>query len=169
VDELAAAMHGQLLRPGDPAYDPARRIWNDMIDRRPALVARCADDQDVAAAIGLARDGELALAVRGGGHGVAGQALCEGGLVIDLSSMRQVEVDQGGRTVRAQGVLPSADRPGRIFGRWRVVHPEGDIAFLEASWSDSDHVLIATAPRRGSSLGTAPRPRRDLIPWMTRA
>ena len=84
---------GELLGPADPGYDEARRIYNGAIDRRPALVARCADADDVAAAIGLARELDLPLAVRAGGHGVAGHAICEGGVVVDLTRMRRVEVD----------------------------------------------------------------------------
>ncbi|MER5219967.1 FAD-binding oxidoreductase [Streptomyces flaveus] len=103
VEELASRFRGQLIRPGDPGYEPAREIWNGMIDRHPALVARCDGDEDVIAAVSFARDNELPLAVRGGGHGVAGHALCDGGVVIDLSEMTAVDVDPEGLTARAQG------------------------------------------------------------------
>ncbi|NBM16309.1 FAD-binding protein [Streptomyces sp. GC420] len=109
MDEFASRLHGTLGRPGDPDYDRARTVWNGMIDRHPALVARCADDEDVIAAVGFARDNGLPLAVRGGGHGVAGHALCDGGLVIDLSGMRRVDVDPRTRRVRAQGGCTLAD------------------------------------------------------------
>ena len=112
VDGLASSLRGQLILPGQPDYDPARQIWNGAIDRRPALVARCAGGEDVVAAVNFARDNELPLAVRGGGHGVAGHALCDGGLVIDLSEMRAVDVDPDGLTARAQGgcTLGDVDR-----------------------------------------------------------
>jgi FAD/FMN-containing dehydrogenase len=92
-----------LLTPSDPGYDVARAVWNGAIDRRPALIARCADADDVAAALALARERGLEVAVRGGGHGVAGWAVCDGGLVIDLSPMRAVAVDARARTARAGG------------------------------------------------------------------
>src|SRR5215211_5419672 len=93
VDEFTSRLKGELIRPDDAGYEPARQIWNGMIERRPALVARCAGAEDVVAAVNFARDNGLLLAVRGGGHGVAGHALCEGGLVVDLSEMRAVDVD----------------------------------------------------------------------------
>jgi FAD/FMN-containing dehydrogenase len=93
----------QLIGPGDPDYDEARRVWNGAIDRRPALIARCGGADDVAAALRLARERGLEVAVRGGGHGVAGWAVCDDGLVIDLSAMRGVSVDPGARVARAEG------------------------------------------------------------------
>jgi FAD/FMN-containing dehydrogenase len=112
VDGLASSLRGQLILPGHQDYEAARQIWNGMIDRRPALVARCAGTEDVVAAVNFARDNELPLAVRGGGHGVAGHALCDGGLVIDLSEMRTVDVDPDGLTARAQAgcTLGDVDR-----------------------------------------------------------
>ena len=103
ADALAGALHGRLIRPGDPEYDDARRVWNGLIDRRPALIARCADTDDVVRAVGFARDNRLLLAVRGGGHNVAGFGTCDGGMVIDLSAMQGVTVDAAARTVRAEG------------------------------------------------------------------
>jgi FAD/FMN-containing dehydrogenase len=103
VQELRDALRGELVLPGDPAYDEARSVWNGMIDRRPALIARCTGTSDVIAAIGFARSEGLTVAVRGGGHNVAGNATCDGGLVIDLSPMKGVQVDAEARTVKAQG------------------------------------------------------------------
>jgi FAD/FMN-containing dehydrogenase len=95
-----------LIRPGDPLYDEARKVWNGAIDRRPALIARCADAQDVVDALQLGRERELEIAVRGGGHGVAGLAVNDGGLVIDLSPMKAITVDAERRTATAgPGVL----------------------------------------------------------------
>src|SRR3990170_3861976 len=93
VDGLRARFRGALLRPGEEGYDEARRIWNGAIDRRPALIARCAGADDVAEAVRFARERELLVSVRGGGHAVAGHAVCDDGLMIDLSLMKAVRVD----------------------------------------------------------------------------
>ena len=90
---------GRLIGPGDADYDEARAVYNAMIDKRPALIARCADADDVATAVGFARDHDLLLAIRGGGHNVAGTAVCDDGIVIDLSAMRAVWVDVGSAPV----------------------------------------------------------------------
>jgi FAD/FMN-containing dehydrogenase len=103
VEDLAVSLQGELIRRGDPSYDAARQLWNGMIERRPALIARCAVPEDVATAVRFVRDNGLLLAVRGGAHGVAGHALADGGLVVDLSAMRGVEVDAETRTARAEG------------------------------------------------------------------
>src|SRR5438128_1380566 len=88
VQELSAGLRGALLRPGDEGYDGARRIWNGMIDKRPALIARCTGVADVLSAVRFARAHHQLVAVRGGGHNVAGNAVCDGGLMIDLSLLK---------------------------------------------------------------------------------
>ncbi|UQA62550.1 FAD-binding oxidoreductase [Polyangium aurulentum] len=103
IAPFAASLRGALLRPGEPGYDDARHLYNAMIDRRPALIARCAGPEDVAAGVAFAREHGLLLAIKGGGHNVAGSALCDGGLVLDLSGMRAVRVDPEARTARAEG------------------------------------------------------------------
>src|SRR5947209_14440967 len=103
VQELRDALKGELVLPGDAGYDTARLVWNGMIDRRPAMIASCHDAGDVIAAIGFARSEGLVVAVRGGSHNVAGNATCDGGMVIDLSPMKAVHVNAEAGTVRAQG------------------------------------------------------------------
>src|SRR5215470_5804519 len=100
VRDLRTSLSGTLLVPGDEGYEAARRIWNGMIDKHPALIARCADTADVVRAVTFARERELLLAVRGGGHSFPGYSTCDGGLVIDLSPMRSVVVDTDARTAR---------------------------------------------------------------------
>jgi FAD/FMN-containing dehydrogenase len=118
VDRLSGFVRGPVLGPGDEGYDAARRIWNGAIDRRPACIARCTGVADVVAAVRFARERDLRVAVRSGGHGVGGQALCDGGLVIDLSPMKGVRVDSVARTARAEaGVLwGELDRETQLFG-----------------------------------------------------
>ncbi|MFC6287827.1 FAD-binding oxidoreductase [Nocardioides sp. GCM10027113] len=109
---------GEFLTPGDPAYDEARRLHNAMIDKRPSVIARCTSADDVVAALAYAREHGLEVAVRGGGHGVAGTALVEDGLVVDLSRMREVEVDPDRRTARVAGgaLMTDLDRACQPHG-----------------------------------------------------
>src|SRR5690606_39795795 len=118
VEDLRAALRGQLLLPGQDGYDEARRIWNGAFDRRPALIARCAGAADVMRAIDFARAHDLLVAVRGGGHSLSGQSVCDGGLMIDLSRMRGIRVDPAARRARAEpGVLlGELDRETQAFG-----------------------------------------------------
>ena len=109
VEELRRNISGQVVLPEDAAYDDARRIWNAMIDKRPALIVRCASTADVARAVNFARDSGLLLAVRGGGHNIAGNAVCDGGIVIDLSQMRAAKVDPGSRRITIEGGATLAD------------------------------------------------------------
>jgi FAD/FMN-containing dehydrogenase len=103
LEALAAAFSGTILQPGDEGYDDARRVHNGLIDRRPAVIARCAVTADIQDAVKLARANELEISVRGGGHNVAGRAVAEGGVMIDLSPMRGIHVDPAAQTARAQG------------------------------------------------------------------
>ena len=89
TSQLRQSFRGQLIRRDDPEYDEARRVWNGMIDKRPAMIARCSGTADVMAAVNFARDCAVPFSVRGGGHNVAGRAVCDDGLVIDLSRMRR--------------------------------------------------------------------------------
>lgn len=98
-------LHGSTLLPGDEGYDIARRVWNGMVDKRPALIVQCADTDDVVSCVNFAREHEVQFSVRGGGHNYAGKAVCERGLVIDLSLMKGIRVDPVRQTVRAQAGL----------------------------------------------------------------
>ena len=109
IEELKGGFTGEVLRPSDGAYDSARKIWNAMIDKRPAVIARCATTSDVVRAVNFARDTGLVLAVRGGGHNIAGNAMCDDGLVIDLSKMKAARVDPAGRRVTIEGGATLAD------------------------------------------------------------
>src|SRR5688572_7636771 len=102
IQDFHARLRGTLLRPGEAGYDDARKIWNGMIDRKPALIARCAGVADVSHAVHFARTHNLLASVRGGGHNVPGNAVCEGGLMLDLSRMKSVRVDPLRRTARAE-------------------------------------------------------------------
>src|SRR5918992_5740323 len=101
--ELGSAFGGQLIGPDDAEYGEARKVYNAMIDRRPALIARCASPDDVVKAVAFASDRDLRVAVRGGGHNGAGLGTCDDGLVIDLSALKEIDVDPGARTVRVGG------------------------------------------------------------------
>ena len=117
-DPFKAAFRGQLLYPDTPGYDAARGIWNGMIDRRPALIARCATAADVVLAVRLAASHDLLMSVRGGGHNIAGKALCDDGLVIDLSAMAEVSVDPASRIARVGpgATLGDVDRATQAHG-----------------------------------------------------
>ena len=118
VEVFALKLHGALLDETAPGYDEARKIWNGMIDRRPRFIVRCASASDVAASIEFARGYGLAVAVRGGGHGIAGTAICEEGLVIDLSQMKAVKVDAAARRAKVEpgATLADVDRATQAFG-----------------------------------------------------
>jgi FAD/FMN-containing dehydrogenase len=118
VDAFKGSLRGELLNPGDGGYDAVRQVWNGMIDKRPALIARCHGAADVIATVNFARDHKLLVAVRGGGHNVAGLAVCEGGLMIDLSPMRGVRVDPVARTAQVQGgaIWRDVDYETQAFG-----------------------------------------------------
>jgi FAD/FMN-containing dehydrogenase len=118
VERFGTGLRGELLRPDGTAYDEARKVWNGLIDKHPALIVRCAGVGDVVDSVNFARENDLLVAVRGGGHNVAGNAVCDGGLVIDLSPMKGVRVDPERRTVRAESgaTLGDLDRETQVFG-----------------------------------------------------
>ena len=118
VASFAAGIEGGVLSPDDPAYDEARRVWNATVDRRPALIVRCRSERDVQAAVRFAAAHRILLSVRGGGHHIAGNAVAEGGLMIDLSGLRSVEVDPSTRSARvgAGALLGDFDRAAQEHG-----------------------------------------------------
>jgi FAD/FMN-containing dehydrogenase len=107
--QFTSGVKGKVLRPTDDDFDAARRVWNGMIDRRPAVIVQCTSRDDVISAIRLARESGLPLSVRGGGHNAAGLGVCDGGVVVDLTSMRSVQVDPERRRARVQGGATWAD------------------------------------------------------------
>ncbi|MFC6767482.1 FAD-binding oxidoreductase [Natrinema soli] len=118
LEQFEAEFHGNLIRVGDADYDNARLVWNGMIDKRPSLIARCRGVTDIISSVGFARENDLPVAVRGGGHNVAGTAVCDDGLVIDLSEMRSVRVDPDARTawVQAGATWADVDHETQAFG-----------------------------------------------------
>jgi FAD/FMN-containing dehydrogenase len=118
IKDLKGRIRGPLLGPGDPGFDEARSVWNAMIDRRPALILRCLGTADVIAGVNAAREHGLPLSIKGGGHNIAGLAVCDGGLLLDMSLMRGVSVDPSARIARAQTgcLLGDVDSETQLHG-----------------------------------------------------
>src|SRR5215212_279984 len=118
IQTLRAAVRGAVLCPGDEGYDAARKVFNGMIDKRPALIVRCAGTADVIQGINFARSHDLLLSIHGGGHSVAGNAVSDGGLMLDLSPMKGIRVDPVRRTAQAQAglTLGEFDHETQAFG-----------------------------------------------------
>jgi FAD/FMN-containing dehydrogenase len=127
VLDFKKELRGQLLAPGDAGYEEARKVWNGMIDKRPALIARCAGVSDVISSVNFARSNQLLMSVRGGGHNIPGNCICNGGLVIDLSGMRSVRVDPANHRARAEGGArwSDFDHETQAFG---LATPGGTVA-----------------------------------------
>ena len=127
LEAFREGFRGQILEQGEPGYDDARKLWNGMHDKYPALIARCSGTADVVAAVNFARDQGLLLSVRGGGHNVAGNAVADGGLMIDMSLMRGVHVDAARKTARVQAGARwgDVDRETQLHG---LVTPGGEIS-----------------------------------------
>jgi len=179
---LGGGLRGRLLRAGDAGYDDARMVWNGMIDRRPALIAQCAGTADVVRCVNFARDNKVLTAVRGGGHNVAGNAVCDGGLVIDLSPMKGIRVDPERRIVRADaGVLwGELDHEAQAFG---LATPGGfvsttgiagltlggGIAWLMGKYGlSSDNLLSADVVTAGGSFLRASATENEDLFWAVR-
>src|ERR1700730_2113299 len=118
IKRFQAAFRGEVIQPGDSGYEAARRIWNASIDKHPGVIARCSGVADVVSSVKFARANNLLASIRGGGHNVAGRALGDDGIVIDLSAMKGVVVDPQSRTVRVQGgaTLADIDRETHAYG-----------------------------------------------------
>jgi FAD/FMN-containing dehydrogenase len=118
IEQFQAAFRGEVIQRGDSGYEMARKIWNAAIDKHPGIIARCSGVADVVDAVNFARENGLLAAVRGGGHNVAGRALCDHGIVIDLSGMKGIHVDAKNHTVRVQGgaTLGDVDRETHLYG-----------------------------------------------------
>ena len=137
IAAFRARLQGEALTPADPAYDEARRVWNAMIDKRPALIARCADAADIVAAVRFAREQDLAVSIRGGGHNVAGLAVSDGGLMIDCAPMQGIAIDPVSRTARAE--------PGVLWGAFDRATQEHGLATVGG--------VVATTGIAGLTLG----------------
>src|SRR5438552_15547689 len=109
IAELQAKLRGRVIEPRDPDYDDARKVYNAMIDKKPRLIARCADAADVISSVNLARKHDLLLAIRSGGHNGGGLGICDDGLVIDLEGIKYTRVDPAARTVTVGGGCTWAD------------------------------------------------------------
>jgi FAD/FMN-containing dehydrogenase len=187
IDESAIktfreSLRGQSFRPGEQGYDLARTLPNAMIDRRPAIIARCAGAGDVIACVRFAREHELLVSVRGGGHSIAGRSVCEGGLMIDLSAMKGIRVDPTRRTVRAetglklgefdretqafglattQGVVPTVGMAGlTLGGGWGNLHAKYGLAI--------DNVIAADVVTADGRLLTANASENEDLFWGVR-
>jgi FAD/FMN-containing dehydrogenase len=162
LEELRFRLRGELYEPGSAEYEDTCTLFNSMVVRRPALVARCTAAEDVVAALTFAREHGLEVAVRAGGHSVTGRSLCDGGLVIDLRGMRDVDVDLRNQVVRIGGGATRADvdRATRRYGlacgnllAAQLVTAEGEIAraagedpqLLWALWGGGDSFAVITA------------------------
>ena len=126
-DVLATALRGPLIQPGDEGYDAARAVYNGMIDRRPAAIARCADVADVITAVRFAGENDLTVSVRGGGHNAAGLSVWDDALVIDLSAMRGIRVDPAAKTAVVQGGCTWGD-VDHATGAFGLAVPSGILA-----------------------------------------
>src|SRR5712692_940477 len=118
IQRFKTSLRGELIRPGDKGYESARRVWNWAIDRHPGLIVRCAEVTDVIRAVEFARSHDLLVAVRGGGHSYAGHSVCDGGMVIDLSRMKGIQIDPEKHVARAEAGLTvdEFDKATQAFG-----------------------------------------------------
>ena len=137
IEELRGNFRGQILTSKDTGYEEGRKVWNGMIDKHPSVIAQCADEDDVEKALGFARSNNLEIAVRGGGHNVAGFSTCDNGIVIDLSPMKNIEIDKNAGTAHAQA--------GLTWGEFDKVTQEAELATTGG--------LISTTGIAGFTLG----------------
>jgi len=150
LKKFRSSLQGTIILPGDDAYEDARKIWNGMIDKKPGLMVKCRESADVISCVNLARERDLLLAVRGGGHNVAGNAVCNGGLVVDLSEMRSVRADVQNNVVHIADGVPLGCGPRDICARSRHSHGGGDGHRLCRSRFTWRHGLADEKTRIGS-------------------
>src|SRR5689334_12943253 len=141
IEQLSPQFTGELLRQGDSGYDDARLVWNGMFDRHPALIARCRTTQDVVNAVNFARENDLIIAVRGGGHSAVGYGTCDDGVVIDLAEMNTVEVDPETRLIRAGG--------GTTWGQFDAATQEHGLAVTGGRFSTTGIAGLALGSGSG--------------------
>jgi FAD/FMN-containing dehydrogenase len=146
IEQLRSVIEGEVIAPEDASYEEARKVWNGMIDRHPALVVRCASTDDVVAALNFGSDNDLLVSVRGGAHSTPGYSTCDGGIVIDLGPMHAVEVDPGSQTARVQG--------GAQWGHVDAATQEHGLAVTGGRVSDTGVAGLAL----GSGSGWLERP-----------
>jgi FAD/FMN-containing dehydrogenase len=137
VATFRARLHGEAVTPADPGYDEVRRVWNAMVDKRPALIARCVDADDIVAAVRFAREQDLPISIRGGGHNVAGLAVSDGGLMIDCAPMKGIAIDPQTQTARAD--------PGVLWGEFDQATQEHGLATVGG--------VVSTTGIAGLTLG----------------
>jgi FAD/FMN-containing dehydrogenase len=182
LDAFRASFRGPLLFPADPGYDDARSLWNAMIDRRPGLIARATGTADVVAAVRFAREHGLLSSVKGGGHNIAGLAVCDGGLMIDCSLMKGVWVDPAARTVRAQPgcTLGDLDRETQLHGLAAPIGfvsttgiagltVGGGFGYLsrQHGWTCDNLVSVEVVTAEGTAVRAGPREHEELF-WCLR-
>lgn len=140
AEELRSGFRGEIIESTSPDYEAVRRVWNGVIDRKPAIIARCLDTADVVAAVNFARTNDMLVSIRGGGHNVAGNAVNDGGLVIDLSKMRGVTVDPETQTARVQGgaTWADVDKATQAFG---LAAPGGKVSTTGVAGLDRKSVV----------------------------
>jgi FAD binding domain-containing protein/berberine-like enzyme len=141
IEQLRAAVGGEVVTPEHPDYEEARRVWNGMVDCRPALIVRCSSTQDVAAAVNFGRDNGLVVSVRGGSHSTPGYSTCDDGIVIDLGPMHEVKVDPEARTARVGG--------GATWGQMDAATQEHGLAVTGGRVSDTGVGGLATGSGSG--------------------
>jgi FAD/FMN-containing dehydrogenase len=167
VSELTARLHGEVIGPGDARYDEGRAVYNAMIDKRPAAIARCHDIMDVVTTLEVARTHDLPVAVRGGGHNGAGLGTVDGGIVVDLSPMSDVTVDPAARTVRVQGgaKLGTLDNAAHAHG---LAVPAGIISTTGVGGLTIDNLVAAEVVLADGSVVTADAEHEQDLFWALR-
>jgi hypothetical protein len=162
VQSFADSLRGRLLQRGDDGYDEARKLFNGMIDRRPALIAQCLGAADIAAAVRFAREHNLIVSIKGGGHSVTGNAVCHGGLMIDPSRMKSIRVDPAQQIVRAEpGVLGGElDRETQAFG---LSTPVGSVSSTGISGLTLGGGQSWLASKHGLAIDNRSRPGCGLV------